>query len=116
MTHPEGGFFPPKMLTAKVKKENFIYGDEEELRNILNKEESDFAIKTFNVSENGNWVDESIGTKPGTNILHLDKSNKELAEEFNCTEEEFVNKLGNIRKKLLNLERIEFTRIKMIRS
>ncbi|MFZ1281502.1 MAG: thioredoxin domain-containing protein [Ignavibacteriaceae bacterium] len=105
MTHPEGGFFSAEDADSEGEEGKFYLWHEEELRNILNKEESDFAIKTFNVSENGNWVDESIGTKPGTNILHLDKSNKELAEEFNCTEEEFVNKLGNIRKKLFEFRK-----------
>jgi len=105
MTHPEGGFFSAEDADSEGEEGKFYLWHEEELRNILNKEESDFAIKTFNVSKNGNWVDESVGTKPGTNILHLDKSNKELAEEFNCTEEEFVNKLGNIRKKLFEFRK-----------
>lgn len=105
MTHPEGGFFSAEDADSEGEEGKFYLWHEEELRTILNKEESDFAIKTFNVSENGNWVDESIGIKPGTNILYLDKSNKELAEEFNCTEEEFVNKLGNIRKKLFEFRK-----------
>jgi uncharacterized protein YyaL (SSP411 family) len=105
MTHPEGGFFSAEDADSEGEEGKFYLWHEEELRTILNTEESDFAIKTFNVSENGNWVDESIGIKPGTNILYLDKSNKELAEEFNCTEEEFINKLGNIRKKLFEFRK-----------
>ena len=102
MTHTEGGFFSAEDADSEGEEGKFYLWNAEEFRNILNKDESDFAIKVFNVLENGNWVDETVGTKPGTNILYLDKSNKELAEEFNLTEEVFVNKLSIIRKKLFD--------------
>jgi hypothetical protein len=76
--------------------------DADELRSVLDKEESDFAIKVFNVADDGNWIDESKGMMPGTNILHFKKSNKELADELNITKDDFLKKLESIRKKLFN--------------
>ncbi len=72
------------------------------LRNVLDKEESDFAIKVFNIADDGNWIDESKGMMPGTNILHLKKTIKELAEDFNLSEDELSSRLESIRKKLFN--------------
>ncbi|MFZ1519733.1 MAG: thioredoxin domain-containing protein [Ignavibacteriaceae bacterium] len=102
MTHPDGGFYSAEDADSEGEEGKFYLWHANELRNILDKAESDFAIKIFNVSENGNWIDESIGTKPGTNILHLNKSTKELAEEFDLSEEKFILKLNDIRKKLFS--------------
>ncbi len=102
MTHPDGGFYSAEDADSEGEEGKFYLWHADELRNILDKAESDFAIKIFNVSENGNWMDESVGTKSGTNILHLNKSTKELAEEFDLSEEKFILKLNDIRKKLFS--------------
>ncbi len=100
MTHPEGGFYSAEDADSEGEEGKFYLWDADELRNVLDKSESDFAIKVFSVADDGNWIDESKGMMPGTNILHLKKSTIELADEFNLSETNFVNMLESIRKKL----------------
>ena len=100
MTHPEGGFYSAEDADSEGEEGKFYLWDADELRNVLDKDESDFAIKVFNLADDGNWIDESKGMMPGTNILHLKKSNKELADEFNLSEGDFSLRLESIRKKL----------------
>jgi hypothetical protein len=102
MTHPEGGFFSAEDADSEGEEGKFYLWDADELRNVLDKDESDFAIQVFNVADDGNWIDESKGMMPGTNILHLKKSIDELALDFNLSEEIFIRKLNSIRKKLFN--------------
>ncbi|MEO8231707.1 MAG: thioredoxin domain-containing protein [Ignavibacteriota bacterium] len=102
MTHPEDGFYSAEDADSEGEEGRFYLWDTDELRNVLDKDESDFAIKIFNASDDGNWVDESKGTMTGTNILHQKKSSKEIAEEFSVSEEIFSKKMNSIRKKLFD--------------
>ena len=100
MMHPEGGFYSAEDADSEGEEGKFYLWDADELRNILDKDELDLAFNVFNVKDAGNWVDESKGMMPGTNILHQKKSDKEYADGFNLIEDEFSIKLESIRKKL----------------
>lgn len=102
MTHPEGGFYSAEDADSEGEEGKFYLWEAEELRNVLENDELNFAIKVFNVEDAGNWIDESKGMMPGTNILHLKKSNKDYAEELNLSEDDFLKKLESIRKKLFD--------------
>lgn len=102
MTDPQGGFYSAEDADSEGEEGKFYLWDADELRNVLDKDESDFAIKVFNVAEDGNWIDEAKGIMPGTNILHFNKTTDELAEEFRLTEIEFNEKVNEIRTKLFN--------------
>ncbi len=102
MTHPEGGFYSAEDADSEGEEGKFYLWDADELRNVLNQDELDLAIKTFNTAEDGNWIDESKGMMTGTNILHLKKSNKELAEDLDLSEDLLYKKLESIRQKLFN--------------
>jgi len=100
MAHPEGGFYSAEDADSEGEEGKFYLWDADELRNVLDKKESDFAIKVFSIADDGNWIDESKGMMPGTNILHLNKSTAELANEFNLSEDDFKKKLESVRKKI----------------
>jgi len=102
MTHPEGGFYSAEDADSEGEEGKFYLWDANELRNILDKDESYIAIRVFNIADDGNWIDESKGMMPGTNILHLNKSSKEYADEFNLSEDDFRKKFESIRKKLFS--------------
>lgn len=102
MTHPEGGFFSAEDADSEGEEGKFYLWYAEELRNILDKDELDIALKMFNVEEDGNWIDESKGIKPGTNILFTGKSLNKVAEDLDYEEKDLVNKLKHIRLKLFN--------------
>ena len=100
VAHPEGGFYSAEDADSEGEEGKYYLWNADELRNVLDKDESDFAIKVFNIADDGNWIDESKGIMPGTNILHLKKSNKEIADEFNLSEGDFSLRFESIRKKL----------------
>jgi uncharacterized protein YyaL (SSP411 family) len=100
MTHPEGGFYSAEDADSEGEEGKFYLWDADELRNVLDKSESDFAIKVFNIADDGNWIDESKGMMPGTNILHINKSTEQLASEFNLSESDFLKTMSSTRKKL----------------
>jgi len=100
MTHLEGGFYSAEDADSEGEEGKFYLWDADELRNVLDKKESDFAIRVFSIADDGNWIDESKGMMPGTNILHLNKSTTELANEFNLSEDDFKRKLESVRKKI----------------
>jgi uncharacterized protein len=102
MTHPDGGFYSAEDADSEGEEGKYYLWKADELRDLLDKDESDFALKIFNVGDAGNWIDESKGMMPGTNILHLKKSNKDLVEEFNLSENDVSDKLKRIRKKLFD--------------
>lgn len=100
MTHTESGFFSAEDADSEGEEGKFYLWETYEFRNILDKEELELAIRLFSVEEDGNWIDESKGLMPGTNILHLNKSIKELSDELKLTQIELLNKIEAIRKKL----------------
>lgn len=102
MTYSEGGFYSAEDADSEGEEGKFYLWDADEFRSILDKDELEFAIKIFNVEDAGNWIDESKGMMPGTNILHLKKSYKELADDLNLDKDSFAEKMETIRKKIFN--------------
>ncbi len=102
MTHPDGGFYSAEDADSEGEEGKFYLWHADEIRNVLDKEESDLAIRIFNVSEYGNWVDESKGVMNGTNILHLKMTYEDLASNLNSDINELLKKIGRIREKLFN--------------
>jgi uncharacterized protein YyaL (SSP411 family) len=102
MTHNEGGFYSAEDADSEGEEGKFYLWDADELRNILDKDELELAVKIFNIDDAGNWVDESKGMMPGTNILHLKKPFEELAKEIDLGIKDFTDRFESIRKKLFD--------------
>ena len=102
MTDPQGGYYSAEDADSEGEEGKFYLWEADELRNVLDKDESDFAIKVFNVAEDGNWIDEAKGMMPGTNILHFNRPTDEFAEEFVLSKRAFDDKVNAIRTKLFN--------------
>jgi len=100
MTHADGGFYSAEDADSEGEEGKFYLWYASELRDILGKELSDFACDFFNVSENGNWVDESTGIRNGTNILHLNDSSDNQSTETKISPQELEQKVDFTRKKL----------------
>ncbi|MFX1595720.1 MAG: thioredoxin domain-containing protein, partial [Promethearchaeota archaeon] len=71
MTSPEGGFYSAEDADSEGEEGKFYIWSKDELEQILKEEEVDLVIKTFNIGQNGNYLDESTGKKTGKNIFHL---------------------------------------------
>src|SRR5207247_1472691 len=66
---------------------------------VLTREESDFAIKAWNVQMQGNFVDQIEGSRTGENILNI-TSLQQIPIDLKMTEAEFFAKAETVRQKL----------------
>jgi uncharacterized protein len=102
MTSPEGAFYSAEDADSEGEEGKFYLWEENEIRNLL-KENADLFITVFNVKKDGNWTDPVNGSSGKTNILHLTESYKELAAEYNLTEEELKKILSELKKVLFDI-------------
>jgi uncharacterized protein YyaL (SSP411 family) len=71
MTHLNGAFYSAEDADSEGEEGKFYLWSIDEIRDTLNAEDADFIISTFNVTEEGNFIDPLHGEAVGTNILHL---------------------------------------------
>lgn len=103
MTAKEGGFYSAEDADSEGEEGKFYLWTQDEIRQILTKEESDLIFKVFNTEEDGNFYEESARRKTGTNILHLRKSLDETAFEMKMSEHMLQKNLNSARQKLFAL-------------
>ncbi len=86
MTSPEGGFYSAEDADSEGEEGKFYVWSKAELEEVLKKNELDLVIKTFNIEESGNFLEEALQKKTGNNILHLkeipSKQNREIIEKI----------------------------------
>lgn len=99
MTNLDGGFFSAEDADSEGQEGKFYMWTEPEIRQTLEKN-AELAIKLFNVSKEGNYIDETHHKKNGKNILHFRKSLQELTTELGIKAAELAHILGEIRQKL----------------
>ena len=100
MTSPEGGFYSAEDADSEGEEGKFYVWTEEEIRNILNKNEADLICGIFNVSINGNFMEESSGKQTGFNIFHLKTSITQAAGNLKISVKELKEKISQSLKKL----------------
>jgi uncharacterized protein YyaL (SSP411 family) len=100
MRSPEGAFYSAEDADSEGMEGKFYVWNEEEIRQILDKEESDLMIRVFNARKNGNFREEGPGKNRGANILYLGKSLSEIAVDLKIPAAELENKIGSGRSKL----------------
>ncbi len=85
----EGGFYSAEDADSEGEEGKFYVWSKKEIEKVLEKNNLDWAINTFNIEESGNYLEEALQKKTGKNILHLknfpDKQNFEKAEEIRST-------------------------------
>jgi uncharacterized protein YyaL (SSP411 family) len=104
MVSPEGGFYSAEDADSEGEEGKFYLWREEEIRQILSKEEAEAVIKIYNISKEGNFEEEASRRKTGKNIFHLRKPLTEIILELRMPLEETLKLLENARQKLF-LER-----------
>ncbi|KKL83075.1 hypothetical protein LCGC14_1978390, partial [marine sediment metagenome] len=95
MTSPEGGFYSAEDADSEGEEGKFYIWKENEIRDVLTKDEAELALNIFNIKSGGNYVDQSQGQQgatTGENILHLEGSSGPYNKD---------KKMEKIRKKLL---------------
>ncbi|MBU0755190.1 MAG: thioredoxin domain-containing protein [Planctomycetes bacterium] len=103
MTSPEGGFYSAEDADSDGEEGKFYVWTETEIRETLDSEEADVILSLFNVTKDGNFLDESSSEKTGANILHLRTSLEQAATDRGLTAEDFRILLEKAREKLFLL-------------
>jgi uncharacterized protein YyaL (SSP411 family) len=103
MTSPEGGFYSAEDADSEGEEGKFYVWEEEEIIDVLGKEEAELYISTYNVQRSGNFSDEASGKKSGANILHLKKPISETAASYDLSADELQTRLEDSRKKLFSV-------------
>lgn len=97
LTSPDGGFYSGEDADSEGIEGKFYLWRKNELFDIPNLD-VEFISKVYNISVNGNFVEEHENTSNNLNILHLTKNFSELAAELEISEDEFVNQLASQNK------------------
>jgi uncharacterized protein YyaL (SSP411 family) len=97
---PEGGFYSAEDADSEGEEGKYYVWTTDELREVLEPKEFDFAISIFNCKEEGNFFEEHSGVRSGKNILYLDGllSEYAIAEDSELTDVE--TQIQKIQKKL----------------
>jgi uncharacterized protein YyaL (SSP411 family) len=102
MTSPKGGFYSAEDADSEGKEGKFYLWTEEEIKQILEPEDTDLIIKVFNIQPRGNFIDMMIQKKTGENIFHLKKPLKDIPSDLNIPEKDLEKQIENIRQKLFS--------------
>jgi uncharacterized protein YyaL (SSP411 family) len=100
MKSPEGCFYSAEDADSEGVEGKFYVWTKKEIMDVLGEEDGKFTSKVFNVTDEGNFQEESTGKKTGTNILHLENSVEDMAEIFDISKEELEKRIEKIRNKL----------------
>ena len=91
---PEGGFYSAEDADSEGEEGKFYVWSLTEINNLLNADEAELFSKTYNITERGNFKDESTGIMNGSNIPHLTKPVEDDNEK---------KLLNSIRQKLISV-------------
>ena len=83
LTSPEGAFYSAEDADSEGEEGKFYVWTREEIDRVLGADRGELYARAYGIEKDGNWVDEVHGTRPGTNIPHLDQDPARLAEELN---------------------------------
>lgn len=102
MTSHQGGFFSAEDADSEGVEGKFYTLSSGELKHVLDKNDADLFMLTYNISEEGNFIDETAHEKSGLNIPHITKSISEIAKEHHYNNQLLIDKLSVIKKKLFH--------------
>ncbi|MFC1990052.1 thioredoxin domain-containing protein [Chloroflexota bacterium] len=100
MTSSECGFYSAEDADSEGEEGKFYLWTKDEIQKMLSTEEAALTIRVFNISEDGNFIDEVAGRKNGRNILHLAKSIDELASDLSLSTPDLRAQITEVRQKL----------------
>ena len=101
LTSPEGGFYCGEDADVEREEGKYYLWTLEEIRSILDPEDSELIIKMFNLREEGNFEEDIRGRETGTNLFYMARSPGSLAAKMKIPVEEVEKKVKAAREKLL---------------
>ena len=100
MTFPNGGFYSAEDADSEGEEGKFYVWTEDEIKNVVKKEDLDTVLKVFNVQKKGNFREGFVNEGFGLNILYFEKPVHEIAFELKMPEKKLVDIIENARQKL----------------
>ncbi len=100
MTHLEGGFFSAEDADSEGVEGKFYTWTKEEISTILDKEDAELYMDTFNFEANGNFLEEATREVTGVNIPFLQQS---FEKDLSNTSKNKNKRLEQIRTILFNV-------------
>lgn len=103
MISSEGGFYSAEDADSEGVEGKFYVWTTDEVKEILNEEESNLFKQIYNFEKEGNYEEEAAHSRNGTNIPHLKKSHEELSNETGIELNNLKPLLERMRKKLFDV-------------
>jgi len=105
MTSEKGGFYSAEDADSEGEEGKFYVWSKKEIDDVLDEEESELAIKVFNIKESGNFLEESTQKKTGHNILYHNDSLSNISKELQTSEQDLRIKIEEISQKLFSIRK-----------
>ncbi|MEX0821288.1 MAG: thioredoxin domain-containing protein, partial [Rhodothermales bacterium] len=80
MQSDDGVFFSAEDADSEGREGTFYVWTTEDVREVLSAKDAGLFIETFNLSEEGNFEEESTGRRTGENVPHLQEAVKDLED------------------------------------
>jgi uncharacterized protein YyaL (SSP411 family) len=103
MTSPEGGFYSAEDADSEGEEGRFYLWRPQELREILGQNLAALIIRTFDVSETGNFLDPATEKTTGKSVFRLKEPLDQVATETGIPPEELQGALHCARRLLLDV-------------
>lgn len=103
LTSPEGAFYSAEDADSEGEEGRFYVWTTSEVRDALTGDDADLANKVFNITADGNFVDQATRGRNGTNIPHLQQPLDALAASSGLSPEEISDRLEALRARLLEV-------------
>ncbi len=100
MTDPSGGFYSAEDADSEGEEGLFYVWTLPELSEVLGSADAELFAKVFEMTEEGNFLEESTGKHTGRNIPHLRKPMGLWAAELDLELDELEERLESARQKL----------------
>ncbi len=103
MTSPLGGFYSAEDADSEGEEGKFYTWSTDEIKNVLDEENSKLFLKVYNFESDGNFYDQATREKTGTNIPHLKNSIEIVAKELSIPIDELKTQLERNRSMLFSI-------------
>jgi uncharacterized protein len=103
MSGPEGGFYSAEDADSEGEEGKFYIWSHKEIYALLGPSDSDLFIKVFNITVDGNFIDQVTNERPGANILHLNKALEQTAADLNMSGQDLHNRMSAALRKLFSV-------------
>ena len=101
MRDPAGGFYSALDADSEGEEGKFYVWTADEVRQVLGDDDAALFADAYGLADEGNWVEEASGHRPGTNIAYLPQPLDRVALQHGTEVTELGRRLAGMREKLL---------------